>query len=136
MSASQTARGYEYMDKQQKVFTGLLVALRASGYDVYDGFLPPEGVPYPFIYLGESQQNESLLKGGHISTVYQTIHVYHNNPRARGTMSAIMAAVKQACYNISANETGIHMTGLSQQMLHDTTTSTPLMHGIVEATYR
>lgn len=124
------------MDKQQKVFTALLVALRASDYDVYDGFLPPEGVPYPFIYLGESEQTEGLLKNGHQSTVYQTIHVYHNNPRARGTMSRVMAAVKQACYDITESEPGIMLTGLSQQLLHDNSTSVPLMHGIVDVTYR
>ena len=29
-------------DPQQELFTALLLGLREQGYDVYDGFLPPE----------------------------------------------------------------------------------------------
>ena len=43
------------MDPQQEIFTRLLVDLKALGYDVYDGALPPEDTAYPFIYLADSQ---------------------------------------------------------------------------------
>ena len=38
------------MDPQQELFTKLLTEIKALelGYDVYDGFLPPDGTPYPF----------------------------------------------------------------------------------------
>lgn len=43
------------MDPQQELFTALLEKLRDEfGEDkVFDGFLPPENTPYPFIYLAE-----------------------------------------------------------------------------------
>lgn len=43
------------MDPQQELFTKLLTEIKALGYDVYDGFLPPDGTPYPFVYLADSQ---------------------------------------------------------------------------------
>lgn len=44
------------IDPQQELFTKILKDLSALGFDVYDGFLPPEDTPYPFVYLGEVQQ--------------------------------------------------------------------------------
>ena len=43
------------MDPQQELFSELLVKIKELGYDVYDGFLPPEGTPYPFIYLADNR---------------------------------------------------------------------------------
>lgn len=42
------------MDPQQELFTTLKLELEKLGYGVYDGFLPPEDTPYPFIYLADS----------------------------------------------------------------------------------
>ena len=46
------------MDPQQELFSYLLVALKEKYPDIgiYDSFLPPEGTPYPFIYLADSHQ--------------------------------------------------------------------------------
>ena len=75
------------MDPQQELFTKLLTEIKALGYDVYDGFLPPDGTPYPFVYLADSQQTDDANKTAVFGNVYQTIHVWHNNPRQRGTVS-------------------------------------------------
>lgn len=40
----------EYIDPQQELFSKLKIELEALGYAVYDGFLPPEGTAYPFVY--------------------------------------------------------------------------------------
>ena len=43
------------MDPQQELFSALLLELKKQYPDsVYDTFLPPEGTPYPFIYLADS----------------------------------------------------------------------------------
>lgn len=46
------------MDPQQELFTALLLKLKEkyedTGIGVYDTFLPPDGTPYPFIYLADS----------------------------------------------------------------------------------
>ena len=87
------------MDAQQELYSALLMALKTkfkdTGIGVYDTFLPPDGTPYPFVYLGDSQTvddygNKSFI-GGH---VYQTVHVWHDDPKKRGTQSRIMAEIK------------------------------------------
>ena len=50
------------MDPQQELFTELLTEIKALGCDVYDGFLPPDGTPYPFVYLADSQQIKSACR--------------------------------------------------------------------------
>ena len=72
------------MDPQQELFTELLMQLKNLGYDVYDTFLPPEDTPYPFLYLADSQQIDNRNKTTVFGNVYQTIHVWHNNPKPRG----------------------------------------------------
>jgi hypothetical protein len=126
-------------DKQQKIYTALLIELRRLGtglFDVYDGALPPEGTAYPFVYLGENQELDGLLKGAISARVEQTIHVYTNNLRARGTFSAVMARCKQACYNITKEDSSVMLSSISAQVLPDTTTAVPLLHGVIDASFR
>ena len=74
------------MDPQQELFSALLLELKKQYPDsVYDTFLPPEGTPYPFIYLADSDLNDRANKTAVFGTVSQTIHVWHDNPRQRGT---------------------------------------------------
>ena len=52
------------MDPQQELISYLLVALKEKYPDIgiYDSFLPPEGTPYPFIYLADSHQTADRNK--------------------------------------------------------------------------
>lgn len=84
------------MDPQQELFTALLIAAREQGYDVYDGALPPEDTPYPFVYLADSRQADAETKDAVIGSVYQTIHVWHNSPRKRGAVSEMLGSLKTA----------------------------------------
>ena len=125
------------MDPQQELFTELLLQLKELGYDVYDTFLPPEGTPYPFIYLADSQQTDELNKTAVFGTVYQTIHVWHNNPKQRGTVSQMLLAVKKVCYRLDHTENFAWMIqDISQQVLPDNTTKTPLLHGLLEVEFK
>ena len=85
------------MDIQQAVFTQLKIDIESLGYDVYDGELPSEGTPYPFVYLGNSNQSDNSTKAGNIGTVSQMIHVWHNDVQKRGTVSAMLADIKDVC---------------------------------------
>lgn len=118
------------MDAQQKFFTALKLRLEALGFDVYDEGLPPEGTPYPFVYLGDSQQNDTPTKGAMVGNVRQTIHIWHNNPKQRGTVSAMMLAVKKAIVEIESASPWI-VVGIGQTIFEDKTTKTPLLHGVV-----
>ena len=121
------------MDPQQELFTELLTEIKKSGYDVYDGFLPPDGTPYPFVYLADSQQTDDANKTAVFGNVYQTIHVWHNNPRQRGTVSKMLLAIKSACRRLDHTENfAWNVRNVNQRILPDTTTKQPLLQGLLE----
>ena len=125
------------MDPQQELFTELLLKLKELGYDVYDTFLPPEDTPYPFIYLADSQQTDDANKTAVFGNVYQTIHVWHNNPRQRGAVSQMLLDIKKVCYRLEHTENFAWMVrNINQRVLPDNTTKTSLLHGLLEAEFK
>lgn len=119
-------------DPQQELFTKLKLELEAKGYAVYDGVMPPEGTPYPFIYLGDSQQIDDSNKTAIFGDVHQTINIWHNNPRQRGTLSGMLLSAKGVCRNIKKTANfNWTVKGITQNIIPDTTTKTPLLHGIL-----
>lgn len=125
------------IDPQQELFTRLLIDLKKLGYDVYDGFLPPENTPYPFVYLGDCQQVDDTNKSAIFGSVHQTIHVWHNNPMQRGTVSKMLMAIRYACRDIERTDNhSWFIASASQRILPDNTTKQPLLHGVVEVEFR
>lgn len=125
------------MDPQQELFTELLTEIKTLGCDVYDGFLPPDGTPYPFVYLADSQQSDDANKTAVFGNVYQTIHVWHNNPRQRGTVSKMLLAIKSACRRLDHTENfAWNVRNVNQRILPDTTTKQPLLHGVLEIEFK
>lgn len=123
-------------DPQQELFSKLKVDTEAHGYDVHDGCLPPEDTPYPFVYLGDNLQSDSNTKNAVIGRVHQVIHVWHNNPKQRGTVSEMILNIKTVCRNIK--RTAHHSweaRGISSRIIPDNTTRTPLLHGVVEVDF-
>lgn len=104
---------------------------------MFDGFLPPADTPYPFVYLGDSQQTDDANKNAVFGNVYQTIHVWHDNPRQRGTVSKILLDVKTVCREIghTANFSW-HVRNINQRIIPDNTTKTPLLHGVLETEFK
>lgn len=125
------------VDPQQELFSELLARIKMEGYDVYDGELPPEGTPYPFVYLADSQQIDDINKSAVFGSVYQRIDVWHNNPGQRGTVSAIALGIKDACRGIEHTENfSWHLKDVSQRILADNTTKQPLLHGLLDVEFR
>lgn len=125
------------MDPQQELFTELLLKLKDLGYDVYDTFLPPESTPYPFIFIADSQQTDTQTKSAVMGNVYQTIHVWHNNPKRRGTVSEMLLSIKKVCYGLEHTENFAWMIqNVNQRILPDNTTKTPLLHGLLEVEFK
>ena len=123
------------MDIQQGVFTQLKVDIESLGYDVYDGELPPEGTPYPFVYLGNSNQSDNSTKAGNIGTVSQMIHVWHNDVQKRGTVSAMLADIKDVCRELERKYPVIP-SGMTTDILPDNTTKQPLLHGVLTVNFK
>lgn len=125
------------MDPQQELFSELLLKMKELGYDVYDTFLPPKGTPYPFIYLADSQQTDTPNKTAVFGNVSQTIHIWHNNPRQRGTVSKMLLDIKKICYKLEHTENFAWMVrNVNQRILPDNTTKTPLLHGLLEVEFK
>ena len=123
------------MDIQQAVFTQLKVDIESLGYDVYDGELPPKDTPYPFVYLGNSNQSDNSTKAGNIGTVSQMIHVWHNDVQKRGTVSAMLADIKDVCRELERKYPVI-LSGITQDILPDNTTTQPLLHGVLTVNFK
>lgn len=120
------------MDPQQELFTELLIELRKTKYDVYDSFLPGKGVKYPFIYVADNILVDNPNKSAVFGTVSQTINVWHNNPRQRGTVSKMLLDIKTICRKIEHTKNFNWMvTDVNQRILPDNTTNKPLIHGIL-----
>ncbi|MFQ6827298.1 MAG: hypothetical protein ACLRUZ_10575 [Faecalimonas sp.] len=121
------------MDPQQELFTKLLTEIKALGYDVYDDFLPPDGTPYPFVYLADSQQIDEANKTAVFGSVHQTIHIWCDNPKRRGTVSKMLLAIKNACRKLKHTDNfAWDVRKVNQRILPDKTTKQPLLHGLLE----
>lgn len=124
-------------DPQQELFTRVKLDLEALNFAVYDGFLPPDGTPYPFVYLGNCQQTDDANKSAVFGNVFLTIHVWSNTPKNRGTVSQMLLAIKTVCRKIEHTANfAWHVSNVNQQILPDTTTTTPLLHGVVEIEFK
>lgn len=121
------------MDAQQELFTALKLGIEAKGYAVYDGVLPPEDTPYPFVYMGDFRQTDKEHKNAVTGIVYPTIHIWHNNTKQRGTVSRMLLDVKTVCRSISRTSNFAWVIrNVNSQIIPDNTTKTPLLHGVVE----
>ena len=115
------------MNAQQELFSFFRTQLNA-----YDGILPPKGTSYPFYYLADTRQQFGSAKTKDYGYVTLVIHVWHNDPKQRGTVSLMMqnvigmaGSLKETSnykWSLIRNET-------EQQILADNTTTPPLMHG-------
>ena len=124
------------MDPQQELFSTLLTELKNTGYDVYDGFLPPDNTPYPFVYLADNQQIDDRNKTAVFGSVYQTIDVWNNNPKKRGDVSQILLKIKGICRAIRRTSNfNWDVRNIEQRILSDTTTTQPLLHGILNVEF-
>lgn len=125
------------IDPQQELFARLLGDIGEIGYDVYDGFLPPDNTPYPFVYLADSLQIDDANKTAVLGNVYQTIHVWHNNPKQRGTVSKILSNLKILCRDLEHTKSfAWDLRNVDQRLLADTTTKQPLLHGVLEVEFK
>lgn len=125
------------MDPQQELFVKLLIELRKEGYRVFDGPIAPEDAKYPFICVGESQQLDDQNKTAVFGAVYQTLHVWHNDMHKRGDLSNILLAIKHICRRLEHTKNfDWTVQGVDQRILTDTTTKEPLLHGVLDVTFK
>lgn len=125
------------IDPQQELFTEVRKRCKEIA-DTYDTVLPPEGTAYPFIYIGQMRTTEDMrFKQESLADVYIDIHVWHSSPRQRGATSNIMAQVINACFTLRQTaHCSWQYRGAEAQLVTDTSTASPLMHGIVTVQFK
>lgn len=127
------------MDPQQELYTALLTRLiQAYPGQIYDGDMPPEGTPYPFIYLGDTQQLADLqVKGAIFGRVAVDIHLWHDNPRKRGDLSLLLFRVKQLARSIGYTDSyGWCLAASDDSIRPDTSTGQVLMHAVLSLEFK
>ena len=125
------------IDPQQELFIAIKSELEEV-YSVYDGALPPEDTPYPFVYLGEvTLQDDYGNKSMILADVGFTIHVWSADFEKRGTHSEMLRTVKEIARSITRTTNySWNVTSIYQRQLEDNTTKTPLLHGVLEIEYK
>lgn len=111
---------------QQELFMAVKFALQELGYDVYDNMLPPDGTPYPFVYMAETTQNQFNAKAQDAGYVRLIIQVW-GKPTMRGTISAMAENIRNVVRTIETNHYGYTLQEYEQRIINDNTTRTPLM---------
>lgn len=94
--------------------------------------------PYPFIHLGDVQElSDFQVKGGSFGQASVAISVWHNNSREQGVLDSLLFDLRQCARQIEYTDSyGWGISGVSVEKLRDTTTSQPLMRGILNLEYR
>ncbi len=121
---------------QQEIFTLCRqVAIEVVGEkNTYD-YLPGTEAAYPFVFIGEQFSIDTYSKTAVFGKVTQSIHIYHNDNKRRGTTSKIINDIlakmrtkeRTRSFYIDIKEVNI-------KMLTDNTTGTPLLHGVLDLT--
>ena len=115
------------MQAQQELFTYFKTQLNA-----YDGQLPPRGTTYPFYYIADTRQQYGSAKSHDYGYVTLIVHIWHNDEKQRGTVSEMMqnVMIKAGQLDETTNfKWSLIRNETEQQILADSTTQPPLMHG-------
>lgn len=118
-----------------EIYKALRTALQKCGYSVCSDALPPDGTPYPVIYIGEMEEDEKQLKAGVAGTARITLHVWHNKPGDRQPIQKIVRDIRAETLWIQKDLPQVMRVSFSTRYLHDNTTKTPLSHVVIEAEY-
>lgn len=122
------------MQKQpdQELYDEVYKICQFLRYNVFT-YLPPDKTPYPFVYIGESQELPQATKSVLVGTIQLNIHIYGLHTK-RKQVSDMKGAIlwelrklrqsKNFNWKISNNQT-------QPQMLQDTTTNTALWHCVI-----
>lgn len=125
------------MSPGNALWTAVRAVAEDLPYDDYD-YLPGEDVPYPFIYVGEQfKQHQKRTKFNPILPSQVTVHVYHNNSNQRGMVDDILNQIKSEVARITHfGNYRFHLEEVDEQIIPDTSTGTPLLHGIIEFSFQ
>ena len=123
---------------QQEIFTLCRQkAIEVIGKDNTYDYIPDENTKYPFIYIGEAFSQDKANKTAIFGTVQQSIHVYHNDYKKRGTTTKLILELKQKLREVGKTpHFFVSILNITDRVLPDKTTKTPLLHGVIEVEFK
>ena len=115
------------------------LAVQLFGADrVFDQELPPEGTPYPFVYIANQDTSRYPTKDNSIENVNQMVRFYHNDVEERGTLDSMIYAlrielgVKQFLVNNSSIRLSEYSTVINPEEVE---TGLKLLHGVLTLSF-
>lgn len=123
---------------RQEIFTMCRqAAIRVMGETSVFDYLPGKEANYPFVFIGEQYGEDISYKNVVAGDCTQTIHVYHNDPGKRGSTQRMMDELLGEVRKVKHTRTFyVELVDTRTQMLTDNTTSTPLLHGVLELRFK
>lgn len=114
----------------------LINRLTDQGLSFYETSMPDSSASYPFIFVPDAVTNDDAIKSGQKGTLYQTLHIWSDQPHRRGDCYRLVDRVVQICMRIhEAGPYGLTFVRKEVRPMVDETTATPLLHVVVELTY-
>lgn len=107
------------------------------GYDTHT-YLPPEGVAYPFVVMGETSLLPQATKSQLIGRLSSTVHVW-GSVDDRKTLSDMAGRLMSSFFaikNIDGTQFSAEVNQSSIDSVRDNSTSEVLYHFIIEAYFK
>lgn len=116
---------------QLQIFNAIFKVSLALGYKTYD-YLPAKEASLPFVYVGEQFDVDIATKSVIYGRVTQRVHLY-GDYKKRLELTGMMDSLKREIRKLSKTPNFyISVKRLNAQTLLDTTSTQPLLHGIIE----
>jgi len=122
---------------EQCVFDEMYRVSEGLGYVTYD-YRPPDGAPYPFVEIAETQTINQANKSRIFGSVPVTINVWGLYKKRRQVSDMALALFDAALMitEIGPFAFSLGINACSTRMLKDNTTNTPLWRAIVELEFK
>lgn len=119
------------MNPYQEIFDKIIELSKEAGYSTFD-FLPDESQGYPFIYVGYQHNIDNITKTRYLGKTHIQIDVYAEYDR-RFEVSQILNDLLNIIQHNRRTPNYIYTVVNSEsQIIGDTSTDIPLLHGILE----
>lgn len=120
------------MIPEQEIYTWLLGQLKELGSDVYEYKMPTEEALYPFVFLEGGQTIDNAYGREILADVSIRAHIWQDDLTKRGRFSGLMGDVVRTAYRLyDTNSYYWVLDHVEQQVMTDTSTNQPLLHGVV-----
>lgn len=96
-------------------------------------YLPPASTRYPFFFIGEQSSRDLINKSTVFAEVTQTVHLYTNDWKKRGTTSELaLKFIEKMREQEKTEHFYINIKNLRLRNIVDNSTKTQLLHSVIE----